>query len=470
MSDDSNWKRPQRPDSSPIIELHRGHDGYVTFHRKDESGEFKNLFAVKASEIDSYFPEMSPLLDEESYFSINGFWRPGWGLSEYNPQGLSLRTPNRKKDNLRYLTAAFVDIDCYKEGIEVGTAIGRIINLQDNQQLPDPSMFVRSGQGLWVFWFLSDAKEPASPQRAWPEKRELWYQIQLALHDKLSRIGADSQAKDESRVTRVLGSMHRAVKQRTKYLIQADATGKAHSYTIEDLAKFLGLVSQEKRQHPAVTAKSESITSDLSKRGKKGQRGRWVLARRQFQRLWSMRSKFKKGTRNAAVFVYATILRSQRLPEDAVHQEVNRLYSEGIEQVPDRFTEAELAAAVTGAKGYVRFGGVTNQQIADWLKITPEESAQLESWPPASKYQTREKAEQLSRKELAARRRPMIRGFIERVGYVPTIEEIGNMLDKAGLRPADATIAKDLEELGIRNPRRKRRDDDDDAPRLDFGE
>ena len=43
----------------PIIELHRGNDGFVAFQRHDASGKFESLFSVRASEL----PELLSLSD-----------------------------------------------------------------------------------------------------------------------------------------------------------------------------------------------------------------------------------------------------------------------------------------------------------------------------------------------------------------------------------------------------------------------
>ncbi len=108
------------PDNRPIHALHRANDGYIAFARKSATGEFENLWSVKASEMDGYFPQMSPYLETDSFFSINAFYRDGRGVSRNSPNGTALKNVHRDRKSVSHLTAVFADLDCYNVGLTVG--------------------------------------------------------------------------------------------------------------------------------------------------------------------------------------------------------------------------------------------------------------------------------------------------------------------------------------------------------------
>jgi hypothetical protein len=96
-----------------------------------------------------------------------------------------------------------VDIDHHKLGMDTGTVIGKIINLQDSGQLPHASMIVRSGHGIWLLWLIHDVESEDISQRAFPDKLEIYARIQAAIIERLSHLGADMAARDAARHLRV---------------------------------------------------------------------------------------------------------------------------------------------------------------------------------------------------------------------------------------------------------------------------
>jgi hypothetical protein len=67
---------PTAPYVRPVVEIHRGPDGYVTFHRK-RGDELENLGSVPTAELETMFPEFAAELERDSYFSVNSFYRAG---------------------------------------------------------------------------------------------------------------------------------------------------------------------------------------------------------------------------------------------------------------------------------------------------------------------------------------------------------------------------------------------------------
>jgi hypothetical protein len=462
---------PQSPDVVPLLEIHRNHDGHVAFCRKDEQGTHHDLFSVPARDLEIVWPELEDVLERDSYFSINGFYRGGFGYAQNSPASINppLMRANHKAKDLRWLTACFVDIDCHNLGIDTGTAVGAIINAQD-RGLPAASMITRSGRGVWAFWFLTETDKHGqqTPVNAWQEKINLWYIVQRDILRRFADIGSDANSNTSNRITRVPGSVNTkaltagTAARRVDYWLQANPDGKRFSYSISELASELGL--EVPKCHPKVESKS----AELSERGRKGQRGRWLKARRQFEQLWNMRGTWPEGTRNGAVFVYATILVAQRLDEQVIWDELHRLLND-LEPGNHPFTmadflaagqtplEAANAARNAPSKAGLRFARIKNQTIADQLDITPEESAVLETWPPASRFGERVQADEtIGRTERREKRRHVLKQIVSQADKIPTLRELTERLEELGIEAVEATVGTDLKSLGIENPRGKK--------------
>jgi hypothetical protein len=91
------WKR-EGPQVDPILVIHRGHDGYVSFAPKNESGQWEELASVRADKLASIFPEFRDELVQDSYFGVNAFWRP---IGE-NSKRPGLGAPYRRREGLRW--------------------------------------------------------------------------------------------------------------------------------------------------------------------------------------------------------------------------------------------------------------------------------------------------------------------------------------------------------------------------------
>ena len=94
---------------------------------------------------------------------------------------------------LRSLRALYVDLDDQTDSYAVLDAL-------TDAKLPGPNIIVSSGTGLHLYWLL----EPLPPQ-ALP----VWQRCQDALIKVLKPLGADSAAKDCTRLLRVVGTRNR---------------------------------------------------------------------------------------------------------------------------------------------------------------------------------------------------------------------------------------------------------------------
>jgi hypothetical protein len=99
---------------------------------------------------------------------------------------------------LRSLRSLYTDLD---DQTDVYAVLDRLAEFR----VPDPSLIVASGTGLHLYWPL----EPLPPQ-ALP----VWQRCQDALIRILKPLGADSAAKDCTRVLRVVGTRNKGVEVR----------------------------------------------------------------------------------------------------------------------------------------------------------------------------------------------------------------------------------------------------------------
>ena len=169
---------------SPLPEaaaLHSNSPGFFTLLVKHEAPKPKQT-PYRVDVLPQVLTALSPDLD--SYISQATFFRP-----------------NRRLVNLWHLPLCFVDLDSYntKHAPKSPQAL-----CQDVRQhladvgIPPPSTFVHSGRGVYGKWLL---KSPL-PQSALPR----WNAVQGELIKELADFGADPNAKDASRVLRLVST------------------------------------------------------------------------------------------------------------------------------------------------------------------------------------------------------------------------------------------------------------------------
>ena len=72
------------PRLHPIKVLHRHDDGFIAFALKEDDKGFRPSFAIKASALESMFPEYVDRLTKNAYVSINAAYRPSADMSRLN--------------------------------------------------------------------------------------------------------------------------------------------------------------------------------------------------------------------------------------------------------------------------------------------------------------------------------------------------------------------------------------------------
>ncbi len=198
------------------------------------------------SESTLYHPE-----DQRGFFSL--LWREGdkktqwsWPLTEmarvlrhevdytqdtWISQGEFFK-PNRRVVNLARIGVLFADLDTYKipalSNLSPDALVQRFHFFCTEQGLVAPSLVVFSGRGLQVKWLLS---KPV-PSAALPR----WNACQRMLIERLETFGSDRQARDASRVLRLVDSHHSISCQRIEVIDYTGINGKPVTYDFDWLA------------------------------------------------------------------------------------------------------------------------------------------------------------------------------------------------------------------------------------------
>lgn len=396
--------------------LHRDTDGFVTFHTTD-GGPYRSVLSARASDLGEALGKLTGER-RDLFFSVNGFFRP-----------------HRAETNLRYLNAVFLDLDVYRAGLTVGAALGQLVDLQDRGVIPDVSLFARSGRGLWAFWILTDVEGTGAPQRAFPEKLEFYRRIGAELKDRLAAFAPD--AKDAVRTARVPRSIHSGTGSRVSYWAQYNTAGDVPTYTLRDLGAALGVPESLKPKRP------RAAPSDPEKARKHaGWAGLYSKRLRQFNALRAMRGGFTEGCRNRAALLYVDLLRKNGFGRAEIGRQLELFGGECAPPLP-------ACEQRTSVKSGMRLRKITDQTIADWLDVTPDESAKLEGWPPACRF-GRVVDVKSTRADRTAARRQLITFLVKCAGGdVPSSRRMAEILAEQGHTASARTVLFDYQALGF---------------------
>lgn len=144
--------------------------------------------------------------------------------------------PNRRVVNLLRLGLLFADLDTYRVPALAGRApdqlVASVLYFCAEGGLPPPSVLIYSGRGIQAKWLL----EGTIPRQALPR----WNACQRYLVDRLAHVGADSMAKDASRVLRIVETVNSKSGEVCRVVhVQSGADGEPIRYNFEYLAEAL---------------------------------------------------------------------------------------------------------------------------------------------------------------------------------------------------------------------------------------
>jgi hypothetical protein len=271
---------------APVAALHRHHDGYVAFAVSRDRGEdFRPLVSIRRDELALRLPDFRHKFLKDAYASINA----GWRLRRRYEAAGRCGYPCHRTYDLRFLCAAYADLDYYRLGLGLGfgfeATLSKIVTLQDQGNLPRASIVVNSGRGMWLLYLLHDENNPPSAPRAFPEKREQYLALQKAIIERLAPFGADSCACDAARHIRMPGSFHTGAEASVEWSIQGEGSS-ACSFSLSELCRYFPI-----QRTPKSRKERAAIEEPEREKHRLGWRALNACRLRDFNRLRAMRQK-----------------------------------------------------------------------------------------------------------------------------------------------------------------------------------
>lgn len=380
---------PTGPELWPILLIHRVADSWIRFS-VPQDGILKPLTHLRVDSLQRLFPEWRERLMEDSYYSINAFYRKGTAKQKY----------------LSCLNACYCDLDYYKAGLPRSEAYRLMIQAQDDGIIPHASMMVDSGRGFWLIFVLVDEEGGPGPvlyHPRDPEPLRRYRLVQEALNTRIAdfeeRLEPDPRARDASRVTRVPGSTNtKSGTVVTYWAAQVNPeTNLGLSYTLPNLMRALGVpdtpsVPERARLKvldvPVVTPHTEvrplqmtldGRPTDLPERKgthpgrRRGLKAMFASRLVALERLMQIRGAFPDGMRNNAALIYAVTLRGAGNTEGAVRRHLMQMGR------ACELSETEMQWALISSATMYQYSDKT---IISELEITPDELAQIEHIRP----------------------------------------------------------------------------------------
>jgi len=161
--------------------VHPQSDGYVTVATKNAAGEWTE----KSYPSGVWVEKLVQHKDLSCYVSVNSFF-----------------IPKRNNSNARQINAFYVDLDHYKEFLSQEDVLAAIDFLVKTERLPEPTMIIDSGRGLYAMWLIESV--PAK----FKSVQKLYSHIEKYLIDVLKDYGSDPQASDIARVLKAPSTYH----------------------------------------------------------------------------------------------------------------------------------------------------------------------------------------------------------------------------------------------------------------------
>lgn len=162
--------------------FHNNTTGYITGSKLFEDEDWKERHYNSLNDL---VAAINP--KENSYFSVNTMYRK-----------------ERAVENIREITALWLDLDIYNIGIGQVKARNLIKKGVEQGMFPTPTLICSSGGGLYAFWKIEHVPGKSKKVLA------LWQAIMSVFHNNAEKLGLapDLAAKDAARVLRVMGTVN----------------------------------------------------------------------------------------------------------------------------------------------------------------------------------------------------------------------------------------------------------------------
>ena len=212
---------------------------FSILHKKDQKKHQRSYKLTELAQVIKLLPK-----DRDTWLSQAEFFKP-----------------NRRIINLSQISLLFVDVDCYNVNLTAEQALREILNYCDETQMPHPSIAINSGRGLQIKWIL----DKPMPRYQLPR----WNAAQAALVDIFTPVGADHNAKDASRVLRLVNTINTKNNEYAGVIYSSNDAEHDFDYLCEfldiDTALFIDKKSDE-YNHPFSIEEQIKIANAREKR------------------------------------------------------------------------------------------------------------------------------------------------------------------------------------------------------------
>lgn len=169
----------------------------------------------------------------------------------------TFESPCRRVVNLKDIQVAFLDIDSYKlawgQHRRPEEIAQSFLSLCEAESIPRPSVIVFSGRGLQAKWLF----ERPVPRMALPR----WNAVEKVLVEKMQQYGADSQARDASRVLRLVNTFNTKSGQKCRVVfLNRNAGGGIERYGFDELADIILPLDRPQRPQKSPVNANKSKT------------------------------------------------------------------------------------------------------------------------------------------------------------------------------------------------------------------
>jgi len=428
-------------DTVELIHWHQ--DSYANFCSK-VSGNMCGLAGVKVSEIRPYLQQLLPLLWRDLYFTINSYFRVG-SVSRKTGQPY----PLRREKHLAYLNACYVDLDCYKRGMDWIEADGITMRAAEENLIPVPSLTIRSGRGLYLVWLLQHERD-GYRQKARPHEIACYKQVNRSLIATLRRyeprLFPDVNAIDAARVLRVPGSIHGKSGQQVVARVNVVGGGVMPTFTLPGLANMFNIPVVNPRLPPAKDTTLRPITNRGSCPARsRGWRAKFMYRIEDMLAIAQHRGGIRQGQRWRTISFLACWAKQAGWPLHAIVDMTEDFAKQCTPPYPSEGNDVPVQEIVMCAWRDPIAHRFRNCYLADSYSVTADLAGELNlrSIVPPEVREARAAAPS-PRTQARADRRKAIEDMLQGKGSVPTLRVIKARLAAVGIEASLQTINRDL--------------------------
>lgn len=291
----------------------------------------------------------------------------------------------RRMENLAVLRAIWTDLDFHKlKRWEHWTAEGiwqiAVPDYLTDAGLPQPTMGIASGRGLYLLWLFEPVPAQALPR---------WNACQKRIFEAFRELGADRQAMDAARVLRVVGTVNSRSAQKVRVL-----GGDGYEWEFDALAdEILPLSRTALHDLEIQRALKLKKNSKPTQRQHQSLRSLWAARLADIRTLIGLRyppsGQIPNGERDAYIFLASVCMSWLSGDLQVLEQEITR-FAQGHTPWTEREIKSRVSAVIKRME-MVRRGETVEWQgrqadpryrlrtrtIIEWLDITEAEQRQM---------------------------------------------------------------------------------------------